>query len=492
MNRKTTWTRRQVLKGAGVSLALPWLETFAPRTAKAQAAAAAAKKRYVVLYFPNGTAEFWHPTGTGAGNTFTGDTAWQLSPILQPLAALKKYLTIIQGIGYTTPLQKCNPSHGQLCQSMLTCTQPSLNPAVAMAGVSMDQLIANSLGKATTFPSLQLGLATMQSYTDGTHPANSRSISWSTPTNPLYKVINPQAVFDSLLGPANQAAGTATTPDPAAMRRQALKKSALDYIIADAQSLQTRLSKSDVTRLDLFLTSVRDIETRVLNVSTMLTQGCTVISRPPLAYTSDTFTGSGNGMVMAGYDRNAHAEVMIDIMVMALQCDLTRVITMMLDDSRSDFPYIFLKLRNFTAAGSAPATTTVTNGNISSGLSGFHGLQHAGDANDGFATINYWLTEKAADFATKLMNSTEGATNILDQTTIHYGSGMHGGNHQGIDIPVALIGGHGGALKKNAYINYPGTQLLQNVHLTVMQKVFGMTSTTSFAQSTGILPELMA
>jgi len=491
MNRKTTWTRRQVLKGAGVSLALPWLETFAPRTAKAQAAANAAKRRYVMLYFPNGTATYWHPTGTGTSTTFTGDN-WQLSPILQPLAPLKKYLTVVQGIGYTPDLQTANPSHGQLCQSITTCVKPSLNPAVAMAGVSMDQLIANALGKATTFPSLQLGLATMQSYTDGTHPANSRSISWSTPTNPLYKVINPQAVFDSLLGPANTAAGMSMMPDPAAMRRQQLKKSALDYIIADTQSLQMRLSKSDVARLDLFTTSVRNLETRVLNVTAQLTAGCKVISRPPLAYTSDTFTNSGSGVVTSGYDRNAHADVMTDIMVMALQCDLTRVITHMLDDSRSDFPYIFLKLRNFTAAGSAPATTSVTNGNISSGLSGYHGLQHAGDANDGFATINYWLTTKALDFATKLMNSSEGATNVLDNTTIHYGSGMHGGNHAGIDIPVALIGGHGGVLKTNTYINYPNTNLLQNVHLTVMQKVFGMTGTTSFAQSTGILPELMA
>jgi hypothetical protein len=489
MNRKTTWTRRQVLKGAGVSLALPWLETFAPRTAKAQAAAA--KHRYVLLYFPNGSAEYWHPTGMGTGTTFTGDT-WQLSPILAPLQNIKKYVTVVQGLGYTTPLQKCNPSHGQLGQSIATCTQPSLNPAVAMAGISVDQLIANAIGKATTFPSLQVGLATMQSYTDGTHPANSRSISWSSPTNPLYKVINPQAVFDSMLSSAQKAAGTMTAVDPMAMERQALKKSALDYILADAKGLQTKLSKSDSGRLDLFMTSVRNLETRVLNVTASMQQGCTVIARPPLAYTSDTFTGSGNGVVMSGYDRNAHADVMIDLMVMAFQCDLTRVVTFMLDDARSDFPYIFLKLRNFTAAGSAPATTSVTNGNISSGLSGFHGLQHAGDTNDGYATINYWLTDKANSYATKLMNSSEGATNILDSTTMHYGSGMHGGNHEGIDIPFALIGGHGGVLKTNTYIQYPNTNLLQNIHLTIMQKVFGMTSQTTFAQSTGIAPELVA
>jgi hypothetical protein len=484
---RSTWTRRQVLKGAGVALALPWLETFAPRTAKAQAAAA--KKRYVMLYFPNGTAEYWHPTGSGSG------TGWTLSPILEPLTPLKKYVTVIQGVGYTPNLQKCNPSHGQLGQAITTCVQPDLTPSVARAGVSMDQLIANALtadpATKTTFPSLQTGLATMQSYTDGTHPANSRSISWSSATNPLYKVINPQAVFDRLVGPAQMAAGTAAPPDPLADRRRMLKKSALDYIIESTQSLQMRLSKGDVARLDLFLTSARNLEGRVANVSTTLTQGCRVVTRPPLAYSSDTFTNSGDGKVMAGYDRNAHADVMTDLIVMSLQCDLTRVVTHMLDDARSDFPYIFLKLRNFTATGSTLATTSVTNGNISSGLSGFHGLQHAGDTNDGYATINYWLTQKAADLATKLMNSSEGATNILDNTTIHYGSGMHGGNHQGIDIPTALIGGHGGALKKDTFVIYPGAQLLQNIHLTIMQKVFGM-NTASFAASTGIAPEIVA
>jgi hypothetical protein len=492
MNSKTKWSRRQILKGAGVSLALPWMETFAPRTAKAQAAAV--KQRYVVLYFPNGTATWWHPTATGgATGTVTGDTNWSLSPILAPLQPIKKYLSVLQNVTYGNKvLPLANPSHGQLCQSMMTCVNPPLNAAVAMTGTSVDQLIANAIGTKSTFPSLQLGLSTMDSYTDGTHPANSRSISWSSPTTPLYKVINPQAVFDRLVGPATAAAGTAVAPDPAAMERQALKKSSLDYIIGQTTSLQAKLSKSDGVRLNQFLMSVRDIEGQILNVNATVQQGCTVGMRPPLAYTTSTFVGSGDATVMTGYDRNAHADVMTNIMVMALQCDLTRVITHMLDDSRSDFPYIFLTLRNFSAAGSVPATTSVTNGNISAGLSGYHGLQHAGDANDGFATINYWLTTKALDFATKLMNSSEGATNILDNTTIHFGSGMHGGNHQGIDIPLALIGGHAGKLKTNTYFQWPQTQTLDNIHLTIMQSVFGMTSQTSFASSTGPIAELLA
>jgi hypothetical protein len=487
MNGKT-WTRRQVLRGAGVALALPWLETFAPQTARAQAAAA--KRRYVVLYFPNGSAEYWHPTSTVTGNA-TGDQ-WSLSPILAPLEPLKKYLTVMQNVGYLTALQKCNPSHGQLAQAMLTCTQPDLSPNVARAGTSVDQLIANAIGGKTVFPSLQVGLSTMDSYTDGTHPANSRSISWSSPTSPMYKVINPQAIFDRLLDPAKQAAGMTMAPDPAAERRRQLKKSALDYVIEQSKQLKLRLSRTDVTRMDQFLTSVSTLENRIINTTAAVTQGCMIGARPPLAYSSTAFNGSGAGKVQPGYDRNAHAEVMIDLVVMALQCDLTRVVTFMLDDARSDFPYLFLKLRNFTDGGSQLATANVSDGNISSGLSGFHGLQHAGDKNDGFATINYWLTEKAAQFSTKLMNSGEGAGNILDNTSIHYGSGMHGGNHQGIDIPFTLIGGHGGALKTNAYFPWPQTQLLQNVHLTVMQQVFGMTGTTTFAGSTGVASDLAA
>ncbi|HEY0712479.1 MAG TPA: DUF1552 domain-containing protein, partial [Polyangia bacterium] len=97
MKRKslpTNWSRRQVLRGTGVAIALPWLETFAPRKAHAQAAV---KKRFMTLYFPNGTAEFWLPTGQGAGD------AWKLSPILEPLLPMKKYLTVLSGINNTAP-----------------------------------------------------------------------------------------------------------------------------------------------------------------------------------------------------------------------------------------------------------------------------------------------------------------------------------------------------------------------------------------------------
>jgi hypothetical protein len=164
----------------------------------------------------------------------------------------------------------------------------------------------------------------------------------------------------------------------------------------------------------------------------------------------------------------------------------------MLDDARSDYAYTFLQARNFTTAGSTAASGSVSNGNIADGLAGYHGLQHAGDTNNGFATINYWMAQKAADLALKLKASTEGATNILDQSVIVFGSGMHGGNHEGIDIPVVLIGSGGGVLKQNVFASFPAmSQYIGNVHLTIMQKVFGMTGAT-FPMSTGVIPDILA
>jgi hypothetical protein len=474
MNGKN-WSRRQVLKGAGVALSVPWLETFAPSTAKAQAAAQ--KKRFISLYFPNGCADFWHPTGSGTGDS------WKLSPIWEPLAPLKDKLIATTNLTYQGGLQKPNPSHSQLCASMWSCVVADPNPANAKNGTTVDQMIATSIAASpskTPLGSLQVGLSTLDSYADGRHGAHSRSISWSNPTTPLYKIVSPQGVFDRIVG-MNPPSNNGMT-DPLAERRRMLKKSALDYIIESTTSLQTKLSKGDRTRLDQFLTSSRNLETRVASAS-MPQVGCTPGTRPTQVYAV--------GSVPPDYSRDKHADLMTDLVVMGLQCDQTRVVSYMLDDARSDYAYTFLQARNFTDTGSTAANGNVSNGNIADGLAGYHGLQHAGDKNNGFATINYWMAQKAANLAMKLKASTEGSTNILDQSVIVFGSGMHGGNHEGIDIPVVLIGSGGGVLKQNMFASFPQTQLMGNVHLTIMQKVFGMTTAT-FPQSTGVISEILA
>src|SRR5450432_2798652 len=182
---------------------------------------------------------------------------------------------------------------------------------------------------------IQVGLSTVDAFTDGLPAQHSRSMSWKSASEPLYKVVNPQAVFDRLLAGRGQApsAGmnTTSTPDPLAERRRALRKSSLDYIQESTAALQAWLSTSDQHRLDQFLTSVRNLEVRVQQTG-MAVQApvtCQSPSRPPAPYAV--------GAVPADYSRETHAGLMTDLTMMALTCDITRVVSYMLDDARSEF-----------------------------------------------------------------------------------------------------------------------------------------------------------
>jgi uncharacterized protein DUF1552 len=250
-------------------------------------------------------------------------------------------------------------------------------------------------------------------------------------------------------------------PDPAAARRRLLQKSALDYVVNATSSLQTRLSTSDKGRLDKFLTSVRNLETRVADPSMAMAVGgnCTNTARP-------TWTAAV-GNTAPDYNRGTHASLMIDLTVMAIQCDITRVVSFMLDDARSDYVYNFITQRNFQGGGGTSVAGTAPVG-------GYHGLQHAGNTNDGFATIGWWNAQRVNELATKLDAIKEGSGTILDNTVIHMMSGMHGGNHDGQDLPIAIVGGGGGVLKQNQYINGGGKNLA-DLHLTIINKVFGGT-----------------
>jgi hypothetical protein len=453
MNAKT-WTRRNILKGTGVALALPWLETLAPR--KAQAAGPV--KRYIPVYFPNGTADFWKPTGGGA--------TWTLSAILEPFAPMKQKLTVIQNIGNYSPFGgHIEPSHGHNSASAWTGTKANGNNNA----ISVDQVIANNMVAAnggnlpTPLHSMQLGLSTLDSSPDGIAAQNSRSLSWKDAATPLYKIVSPQAAFDRMVGTgAAMPSPTANAmPDPLAERRRLLKKSALDYVLADSTTLKTRLSRGDQGRLDTFLSSVRSLETRVAS-PTMPTSGggaCNGTMRPSLI--------AAVGNVPADYNRGTHATLMIDLTVMAIQCDITRVVSFMLDDARSDYVYNFINERNFQGGGGTSVAATAPVG-------GYHGLQHAGNTNNGFATIGWWNCQRVNELATKLDAIKEGTGTVLDNTVIHMLCGMHGGNHDGLDLPMALLGGGGGVLKMNQFINGGGKNLA-DLHLTIINKVFGGT-----------------
>jgi hypothetical protein len=496
MMPKSWLTRRNVLRGLGVGLALPWLESLCPAPAKAQAAAGKTK-RYVFVYFSNGVARaFWPPTGSGAG------TAWQLSALTEPLKDVKQHIQVLSNVGQKELFGgNPNPSHSQLCAPTTSCTVNDASKPI-LGGPSIDQVIAQNLkldmSTQTPFASLQLGCSTMPSYPDGQHPAISRSISWSASDQPLYKDVDPQTVFDKLVAQLAPGGGMMGNPEADAMAK--LRKdrdlSVLDYVLDEANTLNTKLSTSDKRKLEQFMTSVRELETRVKQQGTTMPGATKTYTRPTMSATYaervDIKAVSENDP--AGYNRNTHAELMNDLITMAFETDLTRVVSHMLDDARSDYHYRFLKQRNF-ANGTSTEIDAPLDTVLQGDLLGLHALQHDGDNNNGFATVNHWFVQKFAGLVDRLSKATEpdgSGTSVLDNTILVFMSGMQGSNHQADQLPIVLAGKGGGVFKTDYHHDFPTEVRLADVHLTVLQKGFGFESVAKHGNSGGIVDALLA
>jgi len=479
------FSRRTLLRGAGVALALPWMESLLPRSAAA--AAGTAPVRYMPIFLPNGAPELWTPTGT--------TSAWNLGSILEPFGpALKAKMNVITNLENGSAFNasggpSVEPSHGRQPGGWLTCVDAETVKArlkVAEAnGVSVDQVMAAHAvfaGK-TSLPSLQLGLSTVHSYCDGKQCSNSRSVSWKTETQPMYKKVDPLDAFNTIIAAVGGGGGGT---DPAiAAKRIALKKSVLDAIIENATATRARLSVADQKRMDEFLDSVRSVEMKATQVSAGMGgmgAACSPATKPTMA----TVTEDGIKQTTATYNKGAHADAMNALIVMALQCDVTRVITYMLEDERSEFVYDHVTKRKFTADGSTPGTGTCPE---------YHGGGQHGSQDD-FGAITWWNVGKVADLCTKLDAIKEAnGLSILDNSVIYFGGAMHGSNHSCDHLPTALIGGGGGKLKGNQLVTL-NNRPLRDLHYTIMNKVFGMGVTDFGANLTGapisIINEIVA
>lgn len=462
-------SRRTMLRGAGVALSLPWLASLAPREA---AAAASAPKRFLPIFFPNGSAEWWRPAVAGKG------AAWQLSPILQPFQPVKGKMIVLTNMENYSPFKErkadveLSPSHGQAPGAFLACVdanvvRDTLKNKVAN-GISVDQVIAQDAQYATLtkLQSMQVGLSTVESYCDGRDCSVSRSITWKSATQPTYKDVDPGTIFDNIVG----AAGSVDpgTPNPEADKRRALGKSALDAVLASATRTRARLGSTDQKTLDQFMDSVRTVEKNALAVSQgMATADCAKGTRPSLKAQPKDIPGNTET-----YNKGSHADIMNDLIVMAFQCDVTRVISYMMEDERSEFVYSHVPQRKFTAGGSSPGNPGDICGN-------YHGAQHGGDTNNNFSTINWWQSTKISELAQRLdaIQDGDGAT-MLDNTVMMYASCMHGGNHQSNDLPVALIGGGGGTLVTDQHVMFPGgvfqDRPMRDLYYTLLRKTYGI------------------
>jgi len=327
-------------------------------------------------------------------------------------------------------------------------------------GVSVDQLVAASpafqnVTPLPPLPSLQVGLSTVESYCDGQPCSLSRSISWRTPTQPLFKTIDPQQVFDVLM---SAGAGNVDANKEGEKRRQS-RQSVLDAVLESAAVVAPKLSAHDKLRMDEFFDSVRSVE-RDLNARPTIAQTCNLPAGP---FPSVTL---GIQQTTATYSKASHADAMNDLIALAFQCDLTRVISYMLEDERSEFVYDHVPRRTFTALTSTPGTGVC--GNYNSAQTG---------SQDDYASITHWNVGKVAELCQKLAALDDGnGQSVLDNSVVFLGAAMHGSTFSCSDLPALLLGSGGGRLRTDQHLALPNRPL-RDLYFSLMNGVYGMNVT---------------
>lgn len=455
-NQGTRIARRTVLRGAGVALALPWLEAMAQAFPTTEAAsneaipneADGAPKRMAVLFVPNGVRQdMWTPSGEGR--------EFELSPTLEPLRDYKQQLLVLTNLW--NQASNVGDGHYVKTSGFLTCTtiSKSLGIDLNCNGVSMDQVAAKSVADQTPLASLELGIDPVSVGVDtnvGYTRVYGSHIAWNGPTSPLAREINPALLFDRLF--------RATNPNASMARRDQLL---LDRVLGDAKQLSRKLGHADRQRMDEYLQSVRTIEKRV---SRQNEDGAS--EWKPLALVDPSMRPSER----RPDHHQEHVRLMLDMMALAFQTDTTRVSSFMFGNAVSGRSFSFLE-----------------------GVSGGHHdtSHHQNDTEKlkAYQIINRWHCEQLAYFLGKLQSMKEGDRTVLDNSMVLYGSGLRDGNsHNPHNLPIVVAGGGGGALATGQHRSYSQDTPLANLYVAML-KAFGC-SVEQFADSTGTLPHVLA
>ena len=402
-------SRRTVLQGIGATIALPFLDAMSPAaTAWAQTPAGKTPKRFAFVAFPHGAImDRWSPKETGTGFT--------MSPILEPLQPFRSHLTIVSGL--RNKPAETNEPHGYIEQGWLTCVKPwDFGKAGPDSGVSADQIAVRYVGQDTRLPSLELTTA-----------QGGARVAWRTPKQSLPQEGNPRAVFQKLFGQGD------TDKERADILAET--GSILDRVKEQAQRLQTSLGVQDRVVVSDYLDSVREIERRVQMAAK---QDKSQLSIP------DAPVGTPN-------DITDHFKLVFDLMALAFQADITRVITMSMDREAS--------------------MRTYTNLSISEA---FHPLSHHGNAAakmDKLVQIQKYHTEMFAGFIKKIEATKEGDGTVLDHSTILFGSDMSDSNrHNNDPLPSAILGHAGGKIKGGQHLKYPQDSRHADLLFTLLQR----------------------
>lgn len=439
-------SRRTALRGIGVAVGLPWLEAMGPATSWAAPVARGtelAPNRLCFLYVPNGiNMADWTPKAEGKG--------FDLPATLEPLRAVQADVSVLTGLtaDKARPHGDGGGDHARALGSFLTGCQPRKTDGTDIrAGVSADQVAAARVGDRTRLPSLELGCepgAMAGNCDSGYSCVYSSTMSWKSATQPLPKEVSPKLVFDRLF---------ASTPDAERLKRDARRKSVLDLVREDSQSLAPKLGAADTRKLDEYFAAVRDVELRIARAETLP------------AVTAPAYKAPDK--VPANYDE--HVRVMYDLIALAFQADVTRVVTCVLANEGSNRPYPFAGVSE-----------------------GHHDLSHHGNDPKKKAKIrdiNRFHTTQLAYFLTKLKSMREGDGTLLDHCMVTYGSGNSDGNaHNHDDLPV-LLAGHGcGTLTPGRHVRYPKETPLNNLWVSLLNRM--TVQVAALGDSTGALPGL--
>lgn len=428
--------RRALLRGTGAALTLPFLEVMQP-IAKAEQAAVLPPKRLLCIFQPNGVyPKAWDVEGTGRD--------YRISRILEPLQSLRDDVTILSNLDNVTA-----GNHVRMTSAFLTGAgvEDGHSPA------SLDQIVARHIGGDTMLPSIELGTEPPRQGGDGQSPiAFANTVSWSPDGTRISPEINPRVAFDRLFRHR-------TNPD--ARREATDQKSVLDLVLEDARSLRGNISQQDQHKLDEYLESVRSVEVRIDRALRPVRSW-----EPPL---QPELNRPADGLPRR---RDEHLRMMMDLLVLALQTDTTRVGTLM------------------TAHGFSRQNFSFLDGVTSD----HHGMSHhkeQPDAVEEYTRVSQWYIQQFAYLLNRLKSVDEGNGSLLDNSIVLYGSGMKDGNgHKKQDLPI-LLAGHGqGSLKPGRHIALKEHTPLSNLHLTLVQE-FGVETDTFNGSSTGTIGELL-
>ena len=412
--------RRTLLRGAGASLALPLLDAMTPAFAQS----AQPIHRFQTVYIPNGMAmEYWSPSDNSPELEFT--------PVLEPLRRFGDKLLFLSGLK-----ANWNIAHAGAGGSFLTgVTRGGRNETEILADISVDQLRANKLGAETQLASLELSMdapALAGACTVNLSCVYPHTLSWRGKNEPLPTEHNPRSVFERLFGDSG------STSQEARAARLTQQSSILDAVLEKLNDLQHSLGMEDRHLVASYTDSVRDIERRIQKAEQQIDLELPTLDQP--SGVPSTF--------------EEHMDLMQDLQVLAMQSDLTRVITFMMSKEQSARPYPQIGVPD-----------------------AHHPLSHHNNAPElieRMSKINIYHTTLFANYLSKLAAIQEGDGTLLDNMTIIYGGGISNSTiHAGDNLPVLLVGGGAGSLNGGRHLHFDHEPTMADLHLSLLEK-FGI------------------